>query len=888
MAKEKPAERAICVNRKARHDYIINETRGAMARSIRLLVATFAFAVVLAASQVGFAEDGFSGFVAYPIGTDTADWSVDRMAPAWFGNVETFQGRDNVILLGIAPPASDNSRLNWQGYQQNMTVPAGNSFLRGDMWIADGWRTGTENDFVNTGMWGSAMSENLVAQGNYVDAAAVFPIVHFINQGGAGRLRVWDTTASGWVNLPETADLISYGGWNTIDLRLLPDEQKIEYLLNGEVFYTWDIPAPHDPDHGLPEQFFRMYLQARNNGVTSFDTYWSRLMSGLLIRSGEDIGSTPSDVAVVPGEGASRNVVVGDGAMIGGSVAADGGALGVEIEFDGSADIVGNVIGSSTAFQFGTEPGKSVGIGGDIELVNSSSTTGGSAANPVQVAGNVAVDKTSAFGGNWNIGGNLVVLGTLGPGNSIGTVTVAGNHTFGADSVYMVEIDGEGNADLLSVREIARLDGTVQVSPNDGVDDFPLGHAYTIVEAGGGFDGTRFDGASWTFDSAFLGPQLSYDSTNVFLTIDRNGTSFASAALTPNQVAAATVLDSLTLGNSVYNAVALTSAAGAAQALRLLSGEIYASTRNGLLEESRQVRSIIADRLQQVKFGQGGHADDKAQDSGIWIQGFGSFGETDSTANTGKVDRDVRGFIIGADGMLFDDWGMGLAGGYTHSKFDLDSRLSSASSDNFHVAAYGGTTFGAAGLRFGAAQSWHSIDIDRSVTFTRFSESLTSDNDARTTQVFGEIGYAMPIGAIDTEPFARLAYVHHHTDDFVERGGDAALHGRSSDDDLGFSTLGLRADKSLPISGGTLLTLEAMAGWEHALGDVSPTMSLAFDSGSPFTVEGAPIERNSAVLAFGFDLMSDDENISLSAAYGGKFSGDATSHDFGVTVSIWF
>ncbi len=863
-----------------------NEIGRAIDRSTRLLFATFAFAVVLAAPQVGFADDKFSGFVAYPIGTNTADWVVDRRASASFGNIGTFQGRDNVILLGIAPPAADSSRLNWQGYKQNMTVPAGNSFLRGDMWIADGWQTGTEDDFVNTGMWGSAMPEHLVAKGNYVNAAAVFPIVHFINQGGAGRLRVWDTSTSGWVNLPETADLITYDGWNTIDLRLLPDERKIEYLLNREVFYTWDMPEPQDSDLGLPEQFFAMYLNARNNGVTSFDTYWSRLMSGLLIGGGEDIGTTPGDVVVDPGEGASRNVVVGDGVTIGGSIAADGGARGVEIEFDGSADIVGNVIASGTAFQFGTEPGESVRIGGDIELVNSSSTTGGSTANPVQVTGNVAVDKTSVLGGNWNILGNLGVLGTLGPGSLIGTVTVAGNHTFGPDSVYMVEIDGEGNADLLSVSGIARLDGTVQVSPNDGANDFLLGHAYTIVEAGGGFDGTRFDGASW--DSAFLDPQLSYDSTNVFLTIDRNGTSFASVALTPNQVAAATVLDSLTPGNSIHDAITLNSAASAAQAFDLLSGEVYASTRNGLLEESQQVRLIIADRLQQVSFGQSEHAEKRAQDSGIWMQAFGSFGETDATANTGKVDRSVRGFMIGADGMLSDDWRIGLAGGHTHSKFDLDSRLSSASADNFHVAAYGGTALGAVGLRFGAAQSWHNIDTDRSVTFTGFSESLTSDNDARTTQVFGEIGYAMSIGAIDTEPFAGLAYVNHHTDDFVERGGDAALHVRSPDDGLGFSTLGLRADKSLLISDGTVLSLEAVAGWEHAFGDVSPTTSVAFDAGSPFTVEGAPIARNSAVLALGFDLMSDDGNFSLGAAYGGKFNGDATSHDLDVTVRIRF
>src|SRR3546814_2186478 len=73
-------------------------------------------------------------------------------------------------------------------------------------------------------MWGSAMPADTVAGGSYVDAQAVFPIMHFTNQkdstgnpDGKGMLRIWDTAANpsgGWVYLPGTEGLIQYGGWN--------------------------------------------------------------------------------------------------------------------------------------------------------------------------------------------------------------------------------------------------------------------------------------------------------------------------------------------------------------------------------------------------------------------------------------------------------------------------------------------------------------------------------------------------------------------------------------------------------------------------------------------------------------------------------------------------
>src|SRR3546814_6216191 len=71
---------------------------------------------------------------------------------------------------------SGSSFNNWQGHSQRTTAPAGESFLRGDIWIQSDWSTGTETDFQNTGMWGSAMPTATVAGGSYVDSQAVFPI----------------------------------------------------------------------------------------------------------------------------------------------------------------------------------------------------------------------------------------------------------------------------------------------------------------------------------------------------------------------------------------------------------------------------------------------------------------------------------------------------------------------------------------------------------------------------------------------------------------------------------------------------------------------------------------------------------------------------------------
>src|SRR5690606_9279798 len=138
-------------------------------------------------------------------------------------------------------------------------------------------------------------------------------------------------------------------------------------------------------------------------------------------------------------------------------------------------------------------------------------------------------------------------------------------------SVYEVEVDLSGDADLVTVEGTAYLDGIVTVSPIDG---FLLDQPYTILTAdaiSGAFDDVEF-----AQQTAFLDAYLDYVGegevpTDVELSIERNGVAFQTAASTANQTAVANALDGLPLSNPVTAAVALSTMEGAAAAFNQLT-----------------------------------------------------------------------------------------------------------------------------------------------------------------------------------------------------------------------------------------------------------------------------------------------------------------------------
>src|SRR5262249_54368495 len=127
---------------------------------------------------------------------------------------------------------------------------------------------------------------------------------------------------------------------------------------------------------------------------------------------------------------------------------------------------------------------------------------------------------------------------------------------------------------------------------------------YTILAANGGRNGT-FD--SVTSNLAFLNPTLSYDPNNVYLTLTPNSTHFPSVGLTRNQIAAGGGVERLGDGNTIYHAGLNLSAPQARAAFDLLSGEVSASEKTALVEDSRFLREAAIDRL-RAAFGTVGAA----------------------------------------------------------------------------------------------------------------------------------------------------------------------------------------------------------------------------------------------------------------------------------------
>jgi len=595
-----------------------------------------------------------------------------------------------------------------------------------------------------------------------------------------------------------------------------------------------------------------------------------------------NIGRAKGLAAAAPGSFAASAISFGSGSG--------------KIVFNHSSDSYQFTAGMSGTGAIEVVSGRTSMTGDSSGFTGTTTVESGALAVNGQLGGVLDVWTGGRLGGVGTVG-STVVSGTIAPGNSIGTLNVAGNITFNPGSTYEVEIDAAGASDRIVATGTATINGG-SVNVLAGTGNYAQQTQYTILTAAGGRNGT-FTGV--TSNLAFLDPTLGYDANNVYLTMTRNGTSFTNVGLTWNQVSAGGGVESLGPGNSIHNAVLNLSADQARNAFDQLSGEIHASARTALIEDSRFMRNAVNDRL-RAAVGSTGAAGEPVvtyqngkpvaapattDRFALWGQGFGSWGRTDGDGNAAKLERRTAGFFIGADAPVFDNWRLGAVAGYSRTDFDVKGRQSSGTSDNYHLGLYGGATWGALALRTGAAYTWHDIATNRTVGFPGFGDRLSGDYGAATAQIFGELAYGFTMGATRIEPFANLAYVNLHTDGFRETGGAAALIGTSADTDATFTTLGLRAQTTFNL-GGANLTAKATLGWRHAFGDVTPLASLRFaGGGNGFGIAGVPIARNAAVIEAGLDY-AIAPNATLGLSYGGQFGSGTADHAAKANLNVRF
>ena len=493
----------------------------------------------------------------------------------------------------------------------------------------------------------------------------------------------------------------------------------------------------------------------------------------------------------------------------------------------------------------------------------------------------VVVTSGATLGGIGMIGtqaGGTVTIQSGGhhaPGASIGTQTINGDYRLAG--TLDIEIE-PGRADKVVVTGNVDLSGgTLALHELSGTGWQPS-QTYTIID-NQGVNAVTGQFASIAHLYAFLTPAVSYtggDGNNVVLTLDRNQVDFASVARTPNQKAAAGGIESLGVGNTVYNAIAPLTEDEARNGFDQLSGEVHAAVAGMLLDESQLLRQAALDRT-GATLGEGAGR-------GFWIQGGGLARSLDSDGNAADASARAGAMFSGVDTGA-GDWTLGFLGGISVSSLDAGDRNASADVTSVHVGAYAGGVIGAVKMKVGAGYSHHDIDTSRSPRFAGFSDQLKSSYDASSLQVFGEVSRTFDAGALKIEPFAGLAYVRLSTDDFSESGGAAALGSSGDANDASFTTLGARLSKQFTTDS-AVFDLSASLGWRHAFAD-APAARLSFSGGSAFTVHGVPIMRDALALQAGFGVKLGAAS-QLDFGYDGQFGSGGMENAFKARFSTRF
>jgi subtilase-type serine protease len=497
----------------------------------------------------------------------------------------------------------------------------------------------------------------------------------------------------------------------------------------------------------------------------------------------------------------------------------------------------------------------------------------------------VTVNDSGSLGGSGRIGALTANSGArVAPGNSIGTLNVAGDVIFAPGSTYAVELSptssdrivAGGTATISGVTVSLSLENNPTLLSTSEAQSL-LGRQYDILQAAGGIQG-QF-GAVLP-DYLFIGGSLDYAANGIQLDIERNSTTFASVGQTPNQRSVAAAVEGLGAGNSVYESLLRSpDASSAQQAFQQLSGEIYPALSSMLINDSRQLRDAVGERL---------HDTNAAQSNG-WVKALGAWGTTDSSHDTAGYNTSIGGLLAGVDGALDEQTRIGLVSGYSDSSLSMGSGThSSAKVDSYHLGAYAGRELGAWRLSTGAAYSWHRADVKRDLQYGDVSGKQKAKVDAATTQVFGEAAYRLHLQPLALEPFANLAYVHLDTEGLTEKGDAAALKSSGDQRDAVLSTLGVRAIKTFNLSPAQSLDVSGHLGWQHSLSDIDSEQHLRFASGgTPYAVESSALVRDAALVGVQASLaLSRDVRVNLD--YNGQLASREKLHGVGLSLNWQF
>lgn len=529
---------------------------------------------------------------------------------------------------------------------------------------------------------------------------------------------------------------------------------------------------------------------------------------------------------------------------------------------------------------------------GDITVQHGVTVNSGTFRVNSNTTTNVTVNSNGTLGGSGTIIGELLLNGTLAPGNSIGTLNVNGNATFSAGSTTTIEINDAGtvsgvNNDSIVVNGNVNIQGgTVNVVSAPG--NYTSGSVYTFL-TGNSVTGS-FD--SIVDDLAFFDASLIYGLNSVSFELIANMSDFSTVAATENQLSVAQFIDANSSSppsdlQSIIDAMTPMTNQQVQQSLDQMGGSIYATLPTANLQHTTYYISQLSSHIKNLMAPSGssdgsysmrGPVDELRTDG--WISGYGLGGQADSDGNADGFRYGIGGTQIGVQRMWQPGHAWGLWSNMAWSNLRGRQLNESANVENYHFGTYlSGRDDAHYYLVLGGIGYDHA-EVQRHVQIGNVSGSPRSTLDGWQANSYFERGLSLDVGGWVFQPYTGLQYAYLRQAGAKESGGGVFNLATTGIDAHSLrSSLGGRFSKSVITGRGLFLTPEFRTAWFHEFLDTNYLIGAQWSGlpGAGFAVRGVDLGRDWASTGAGFSLGAG-RGARLFAGYDAQYNSQQVLH----------